>query len=115
MWTSRLTGDQVAQVYPRMALEVQLSGEVVVRCTWSEGGRPVDCVLERESPIGEGFAEAGLALSKGLQAKAALTDGPPIFGRRYRLPIGFLPPSTRTRQSYARIAPPIVFVVAQPA
>lgn len=95
VWISRPNGDQVAQVYPRKALEEQLSGNVVFNCTWSENGRPVDCVLESETPTGEGFAEAGLALSKGFHAKATLSDGTPISGRPYRLPIRFLPPTTR--------------------
>lgn len=94
VWISRPNGDQVAQVYPRMALEEQLSGNVVFNCTWNEDGRPVDCVLESETPTGAGFAEAGLALSKGFHAKAALNDGTPIAGRPYRLPIRFVPPTT---------------------
>jgi len=94
VWISRPNGEQVAQVYPRKALEEQLSGNVVLNCIWSEGGRPTECVVENEAPTGAGFAEAGLALSKGFYAKAVLTDGTPIAGRPYRLPIRFVPPTT---------------------
>jgi hypothetical protein len=94
VWISRPNGEQIAQVYPRKALEEQLSGNVVFNCTWNEDGRPINCVVESETPTGAGFLEAGLALSKGFHARSTLEDGSPITGRPYRLPIRFVPPTT---------------------
>ncbi len=75
-------------------MEEQLSGNVVFNCTWNEDGRPINCVVESETPTGAGFLEAGLALSKGFHARSTLEDGSPITGRPYRLPIRFVPPTT---------------------
>lgn len=94
VWISRPNGEQIAQVYPRKALEEQLSGSVIFNCIWNEDGRPINCVVESETPEGAGFLEAGLALSKGFHARSTLQDGSPISGRPYRLPIRFVPPTT---------------------
>jgi hypothetical protein len=55
--------DPLLAYYPRSALDRGVSGLVSLSCGRTEHGGFTDCHITRESPSGEGFGEAALALA----------------------------------------------------
>ncbi len=63
-------------------------GHVVLECTVDTSGRLNDCAVASEDPVGKGFGEAALKLSKSMRFHAP--SGAPNKGRaKLRVPVTF--------------------------
>lgn len=64
VWRKTPTGDDFVRVYPKRALDENISGAAVVQCIAGPDGRLTKCQAIAESPAGFEFGKAALALSK---------------------------------------------------
>lgn len=83
--------DQAAfdRLYPKAALRDGTSGHVLIRCGVQLSGRLADCLVWRETPEGQGFADAALQLARGFRFTPLSIDGRPDPRGVVTLPIGF--------------------------
>ena len=70
------------------ALTEPKTGCVVLFCTVQEDGRLKDCIVEEETPAGQGFGEAGLKLSQKFNMRGTMPDGL-REGAKVRIPLVF--------------------------
>lgn len=61
--------------YPAQALQLGLSGRVVVRCTARSDGAPVNCRVVSEDPVGYGFGEAAVRIVERGRLAPLTIDG----------------------------------------
>lgn len=61
--------------YPVQALQLGLSGRVVVRCTARSDGAPVNCRVASEDPVGYGFGEAAVRIVERGRLTPLTIDG----------------------------------------
>lgn len=61
--------------YPVQALQLGLSGRVVVRCTARSDGAPVNCQVVSEDPAGYGFGEAAVRIVERGRLAPLTIDG----------------------------------------
>ncbi|HEX8231770.1 MAG TPA: TonB family protein [Caulobacteraceae bacterium] len=102
-WAALPTEDEVALSYPRSAFERRVGGEAAMRCQVEAGGALGGCRIVRESPPGEGFGLAVLALAPKFRLKPATADGSPAAGGVITIPLRFTPPTLE--QIAAAVAP----------
>jgi TonB family protein len=91
VWDRAPGRDDWAKVYPTHAAEAGISGAVKLKCAASATGSLQDCAVVQESPGGEGFGAAALALSAGMALKPTAQNGQPIAGRSLIVPVKFEP------------------------
>ncbi len=89
-WLRRPTGEQVAEVYPRAAENTKTSGLAVMGCSVTASGAMNDCAIVREVPIGQGFGQAALKLSKYFLMAPTTPDGRSVAGSHVDIPIRFV-------------------------
>lgn len=87
-WLERPTGQDFASNYPGPALAQLVNGRVMLDCSVEATGR-VSCVTIEEMPIGWGFGEAAVRISRAFRMSPRLEDGQPTSGARVRVPIVF--------------------------
>jgi TonB family protein len=92
IWLEKPTGRDLAAVYPAKALAERLSGEVTIGCRVGRDGRLADCAVRSEAPIGAGFGEATLAMSRRFRMAARSETGQPTAGARVVIPVLFRGP-----------------------
>lgn len=61
-WVRRPSGTDLANLYPRGALERGISGHAVIECTVNADGMLDVCHVVSEDPPGQGFGDATLRL-----------------------------------------------------
>ncbi|HEY1753456.1 MAG TPA: energy transducer TonB [Caulobacteraceae bacterium] len=93
LWLERPTADQLARAYPKQAARTGIQGHVVLDCILSAEGRPVDCVVAAETPLGQGFGEAALKLARIMRAQPWTVDGTPAAAPHIPISFGFRPPA----------------------
>lgn len=71
----QLRASEIRALYPPAARDKGLEGEAVVTCQ-TDGGAIWACALTSETPAGEGFGAAGLAVVKRYEADAPPTTDP---------------------------------------
>mgnify|MGYP000936597342 CR=1 FL=1 len=91
-WVRRPTGDDLARVYPREAIEKELAGRATLFCTITAAGDLADCEITEESPAGVGFGEATLKLAQFFKMRPMSKDGRPVAGGKIRVPIRYVLP-----------------------
>jgi protein TonB len=87
---SAQTAREARRYYPRAALEQGLSGQAVIDCLVDERGR-LDCTTTREAPLGAGFGDAAIRMSREFRIAPQTRDGQTTAGGRARLCFGFEP------------------------
>ncbi len=63
-WLEKPTGDDMQWAYPAHAQRRNIEGKAVITCQVAQDGRPADCRVVSESPQGEDFGVAAIALSQ---------------------------------------------------
>lgn len=95
-WIARPSGEDIAKAYPRKAMSEGLVGRAVLHCKATAQGRMTDCVVNDLDPVGEGFDEAALVLSKRFVVRTRSRGGQIPSGAPVRIPIRFVLPGTVT-------------------
>jgi TonB family protein len=85
IWVSRPRN--LARFYPRDAFMRGLNGQVVLDCIVETTGQ-LDCTIESETPVSQGFGEAALAIAAAHVMQPATENGMPVRGR-YRMIVPF--------------------------
>lgn len=92
-WASLPAQVDVARLYPPAARKARVGGRASMNCLVGAGGRLEQCTLVSETPAGQGFGEAALALAPRFALKSWTSEGLPSQGGRVTVPIRFEPPS----------------------
>lgn len=87
-WLDEPSGRDLGRLFPRRALEAGMSGRVLLSCMIERRGR-LSCRVSNEDPVGHGFGDAALRLSRGYRASPQTAEGQPTEGREIELPINF--------------------------
>lgn len=87
---SAQTAREARRYYPRAALEQGLSGQAVVECLVDERGR-LDCTTTLEAPLGAGFGDAAIRMTREFRIAPRTRDGQSTAGGRARFCFGFEP------------------------
>ena len=90
-WMVKPRGEDMARVYPSLALRTKEPGSVVLSCTADEDGYLTDCVVSNETPPGQGFGNAALEMTAYMRMKPATNFGVPVRST-VNLPVNFAPP-----------------------
>ncbi len=90
-WASRPDGDEVAEAYPKLALELGIEGRSTLSCTVSTEGRLRNCVSIATTPSGLGFDGAALKLAESFRMTPKMENGRPRPGS-VNIPIRFVLP-----------------------
>lgn len=85
-WVALPTVEQIGQVMPPQGVGVV---RVTLNCRVGAGGKVADCKAEKESPPGQGFATAALAMSAFFQMSLWTPEGLPTVGGRISIPIRY--------------------------
>lgn len=86
-WVRLPTPAEVRLVFPKAAWDAQLDGRAVIECKVSSSGHLFACVVLNEAPMGKGFGDAALRLSKIFLMRPYTRDGVPVAGGRLRVPL----------------------------
>lgn len=63
-WIEKPSGDDMEWAYPAHAQRHDIEGKAVIRCAVGHDGRLSDCQVISETPMGEDFGVAAVALSQ---------------------------------------------------
>jgi TonB family protein len=76
-WRSKPSADQMAAIYPAHAAQLHIGGRAVITCVVNVNGFLEACQVDSESPPGEGFGPAALAMAPSFSMTPATgPDGP---------------------------------------
>ena len=90
-WLRRPTSEDLMQVWPTKAWAKGLGGQATINCLVSPQGALFDCVTTAETPPGEHFGDAAIALSSQFLMKPATLKGQPVVSP-VNVPINFVMP-----------------------
>lgn len=77
-WLRMPTPDELASVYPVVAMKEGLDGRAVIACGVTPEGFLANCKVASEAPAGKGFGSAALALSPQFRMTPKVRDGKPV-------------------------------------
>ena len=83
--------DDLVQVFPSAASAAKIDGKATMACRVLQNGALANCGVVSETPVGYGFGQAAVALSKSLRGKPALLNGVPVDGAEIRFALDFNP------------------------
>jgi periplasmic protein TonB len=79
----------MTRFYPPQALETNVEGRAVIRCTVTVAGTLTACAIVQEQPRGYGFGRAAIQLSPYFRMTPKTEDGRPVGGASVDVPIQF--------------------------
>lgn len=88
VWLERPNARDFERYYPPDARAQSVEGRVALDCLVDAEGR-VTCAVATEDPLGWGFGEAALRISRYFRMAAATRDGRPTSGGSVRVTIAF--------------------------
>lgn len=88
-WLRRPTGEELGRLYPRLALERNISGGATLLCEVAANGAVRACSVIDEAPKGRGFGDAALAGAKLFKLNPRTVDGQAVEGAKVRIPLVF--------------------------
>jgi len=91
-WATLPSGEVVDRFFPNAAYRAGIGGRVVLKCTVTIAGKPIDCEVISEDPTGYGFGPAAIRVleTEGL-FEPAMRNGAPEEAR-IRIPFSFQAP-----------------------
>lgn len=89
IWLERPDATDFSRYFPHDALVAGISGRVVLECLVAADGR-LACAVLSEEPLGYGFNEAGLRVSRHFRMAPQTREGAATAGGRVRVPIRFV-------------------------
>jgi TonB family protein len=87
-WLRKPSADDLLVVWPRDAWRKGLNGKASIDCIVSAQGALFDCVVLSESPPGQHFGSAALALVPQFLMRPAIRNGQPVLSQ-VAIPINF--------------------------
>ena len=114
-WLKKPTGDAIANVYPRKAIDKGLAGSATINCKVTVEGFLELCKVVSEAPAGLDFGAAGLQLAPQLRMTPKVRGGKPVPGGEVTIPINWERPHTSvgTQSSPLVLDPPWIRVPSQ--
>jgi TonB family protein len=83
-WLEQPEGRDYVRHYPNRALNNRIQGNATFECAVGIDGRLTSCIILSETPVGYGFGEATLAISREFRLAPQTSDGTPTEGARVR-------------------------------
>jgi TonB family protein len=88
-WQRMPDTDGMMRLYPKAALDANVSGKTMAECRVKADGTLSDCFVAFEAPQGFGFGRAALAATKYFRMKPMMLDGQAVDGALVRVPINW--------------------------
>jgi TonB family protein len=88
-WRRIPNGNEMRAVYPAEPLRRGQGGKAIIECLVGANGALGACRLVNETPTGQGFGDAALALTPSFLMSPMTVDGQPVEGGVVRIPIIF--------------------------
>jgi len=86
-WIRKPNGEEIANVFPKRALEKRIGGKATIRCKVSVEGFLDGCKVISESPQGMDFGGAGLQLAPQFRMSPKIRGGHAVPGGEVTIPI----------------------------
>jgi TonB family protein len=96
-WISRPTAEDVMNYRPAKGMAVD--GHATISCVVTDRGTLDRCRVVSETPLGDGFGAAALAMSALFRMRPRTANGAPVGGAIVNIPIHFLADSAAARPS----------------
>ena len=102
-------------IYPQKAISLQIEGTSRIQCVFDKFGYFNDCKITSENPLGFGFGDAAIELSKAMKVRMTMKNGAPVEGQRITIPFRWqLPkPTSPVQQAPSLVTPSLLGTVLQ--
>lgn len=88
-WIRKPNGRDLANVFPKKALEKGVAGRATIKCQVTVEGFLDACKVLTEAPAGMDFGAAGLQLAPQFRMSPKIRDGKPVPGGEVTIPINW--------------------------